>query len=52
MAETLTTALTTVTNIFTTNVVPLLKAEPFNYFLALSLFGVGCGIFSRVRNIV
>lgn len=52
MAESLTTAITEVVDIFTTNVVPLLTTAPFSYFLGLSLFGAGCAIFAKVRGIV
>lgn len=52
MAESLTTAIAEVVDIFTTNVVPLLTTAPFSYYLGLSLFGCGCAIFAKVRGIV
>lgn len=44
--------LTDVISVFTTHVVPLLKIEPFNYFLGLSVFGLGCTVFAKVRGII
>lgn len=41
-----------VVEIFTTNVVPLLTTTPFVYFLGASLFGLGCGVFAKVRGII
>lgn len=52
MGEAIQTGLTTVIDIFTTNVIPLLSQEPFNYFLGLALFGCGCAVFAKVRGIV
>ena len=52
MTETLTSGISSVVEIFTTNVVPLLTTAPFNYFLGASLFGLGCGVFAKVRGII
>lgn len=52
MGESLTTAIGDVVEIFTTNVVPLLTTAPFCYFLGASLFGLGCGVFAKVRGII
>lgn len=52
MAESLTGAITEVVEIFSTNVVPLLTTAPFSYFLGASLFGLGCGVFAKVRGII
>lgn len=41
-----------VVGIFTTNVVPLITTTPFVYFLGASLFGLGCGVFAKVRHII
>ena len=51
-ASTLTNAISEVVSIFTTNVVPLLTTRPFIYFLGASLFGLGCGVFAKVRRII
>ena len=50
--ETLTSGISQIVAIFTSNVVPLLSEAPFNYFLGLSLFGAGCAVFAKVRGIV
>lgn len=52
MTESITSGITAVVDIFTSNVVPLLSSAPFNYFLGLSLFGAGCAVFAKVRGIV
>lgn len=51
-ATAITTALGEIVDIMTTNVLPLLTSTPLVYFLALSLFGVGCGVFARARGII
>lgn len=48
----LTNGISEVVSIFTTNVVPILTTAPFNYFLGASLFGLGCGIFAKVRGVI
>lgn len=45
-------AVADVVGIFTTNVVPLITTTPFVYFLGASLFGLGCGVFAKVRHII
>lgn len=50
--DSLTSGISTVVSIFTTNVVPILTTAPFVYFLGLSLFGAGCAVFAKVRGIV
>lgn len=52
MGEAITAGLTEVIKVFTSNVVPLLQTEPFNYFLGATLFGLGCGVFAKVRGII
>lgn len=52
MGEAITAGLTEVVKVFTANVVPLLQTEPFNYYLGISLFGLGCGVFAKVRGII
>lgn len=52
MGEGLTTALTQVTGIMTTNILPLVTTAPFSYYFALSIIGVGCGVFAVLRNAV
>ena len=52
MGEAITAGLSEVIKVFTSNVVPLLQNEPFNYFLGATLFGLGCGVFAKVRGII
>lgn len=52
MGEAIITGLGEVVKVFTGNIVPLLQTEPFNYFLGVSLFGLGCGIFAKLRGVV
>lgn len=52
MTQALTTAISGVIDVFTSNVVPLLTTEPFVYFLGMSLFGCACGIFAMVKRTV
>lgn len=52
MPETLTSAISDVVSICTTNVLPVLTSSPMVYFFAASLFGLGCGVFAKVRGII
>lgn len=52
MAEGLTGAVSDVVSIMTTNVVPLVTATPFVYFFGLTLFGMGCVVFRKVRKAI
>ena len=52
MGETLTGAIADVVSIFSTNVLPILSEKPMVYFLAASLFGLGCGVLAKVRGII
>lgn len=52
MGTTLTTAISDVIGIFTTNVEPLLTTSPMVYFLGASLFGLGVGVFRKVLKAV
>lgn len=52
MGDAITTGLGEVVKVFTGNIVPLLEAEPFNYFLGAMLFGLGCGIFAKLKGVV
>ena len=52
MTESLTSAVSSVVSIFTTNVVPLITTEPFVYFLGASLLGVGIAVFGKLRGTI
>ena len=52
MAEALTGAVSDVVSIMTTNVIPLVTSTPFVYFFGLTLFGMGCGVFRKVRKAI
>ena len=52
MSASLTQAIADVVSIFSTNVVPLLTSAPLVYFLGASLFGLGCGVFAKVKGII
>lgn len=52
MGTALTTAITDIISIFTTNVEPLLTTAPMVYFLAAALFGLGVSVFKRVMRAV
>lgn len=52
MGTAITTAVSDIVGVFTTNVVPLLKTEPFVYFLGISVFGLACSVFAMVKHTV
>lgn len=52
MGAELTAAIGDVVKVFSDNVLPLLTSSPLIYFLAASLFGLGCGVFAKVRGII
>ncbi len=51
-AATITSAVTSMVSMVTTNIFPLVTKEPFVYFLAIALIGGCCGIFARLRRSV
>lgn len=52
MGETLVGAVSDVVSIATTNVIPLLTAQPLVYFFGAALFGLGCGAVAKVKGII
>lgn len=52
MAAAITDGITTVVKIFTDNIVPLLSTAPFSYFIGLTVFGLGCGVFAKLRGVI
>ena len=50
MGASLTSAITDVVGIFTTNVVPLITSAPFVYYFGASLFGLGCAVLTMVKR--
>lgn len=52
MASAITSAVTAMVGIITTNVTPLVTTEPFVYFLAIGLISGAAGIFAKLRRTV
>lgn len=52
VSEQITSAITNMVNVVSTNVFPMVTKEPFVYFLAIGIISGACGIFARLRHTV
>lgn len=52
MTTAVTSAITSMVGVISSNILPLATSEPFVYFLAIALISGAAGIFARLRHTV